>query len=122
MLARMYWKKVVSRGEQYYQITRLENFKRIDKLPEKYTTNPPHMNAFADYFSDPSKCTLHITHMDKKTNKPTHIFIRTGSLLSKSEKENAVHWMKICGQRLASINKTLTVKNADWTGEGFDEI
>ena len=122
MLARMYWKKVVSRGEQYYQITRLENFKRIDELPEKYTTNPPHMDAFVDYFSDTSQYTLHISHIDKKTNKRTHIFIRTGSLLSKSEKENAVHWMKICGQRLASINKTLTVKNADWTGEGFDEI
>jgi len=122
MLARMYWKKVVSRGEQYYQITRLENFKCIDELPEKYTTNSPHMDAFIDYFSGTSQYTLHISHIDKKTNKPTHIYIQTDSLLSKTEKENVVHWMKICGQRLASINKTLTVKNADWTGEGFDEI
>jgi hypothetical protein len=41
MLARIHWKKVVSRGEQYYQITKLENFKFEEELPEKYINNLP---------------------------------------------------------------------------------
>ena len=122
MLARMYWKKVVSRDEQYYQITKLENFKRREELPEKYVNNLPYMSAFVDYFSDSNQYALHISYPEQKTNVQTHMFISVGSILSRSEKENAVHWMKVCGKRLTSINKKLAIANADWTGEGFDEI
>ena len=114
MLARIHWKKVVSRGEQYYQITKLENFKRREELPEKYTSHTPMMEPFGD--------AQHMRFTTSKIYDIEHIMFREGSLLTRQEKENIIHWMKICGQRLASINKTLAIKNADWTGEGFDEI
>ena len=122
MLARMYWKKVVSRGKQCYQVTKLENFKCEEQLPEKYVNNLPCMSAFVDYFGDSNQYALHISYPEQKTNVQTHMIIRVGNLLSASEKENAVHWMKVCGKRLTSINKKLAIANDDWTGEGFDEI
>ena len=122
MLARMHWKKVVSRGKQCYQVTRLENFKREEELPEKYVNNLPCMSVVVDHFSDSNQCALQISYPETKTNTTEYIIFRVGNLLSASEKENAVHWMKICGKRLTSINKKLAIANADWAGEGFDEI
>ena len=118
MLARMYWKKVVSRGEQYYQITKLENFKHRDELPEKYTSHAPHMYTFVGFIGE---SILHI-QCPTTLNRREHMMISQYALLTEQEKKHAIHWMKICGQRLASINKKLAIKNADWTGEGFDEI
>ena len=114
MLARMYWKKVVSKGNRCYQVTKLENFKRRDELPEKYTNSIPMMVPFRD--------AQHIGFATSKTNDIEHIMLRVGSLLTEQEKENAIKWMKICGARLTSINKKLTKQNEGWAGEGFDEI
>jgi hypothetical protein len=114
MLARMYWKKVVSKGNRCYKVTKLENFKRSDELPEKYTSNVPMMEPFGD---------AQLIRFATSKNKPLErIMFREGSLLTEQEKENAIKWMKICGARLTSINKKLAKKNEGWAGEGFDEI
>ena len=122
MLARMYWKKVVSRGEQYYQITRLENFKYEKELPEKYISQAPFMIAVPCEYGRRQTIAIFIRYPTTKHNDIGNDIIKLDALLTEQEKNSAIHWMKICGQRLSSINKTLTVKNADWTGEGFDEI
>ena len=114
MLARMYWKKVVSKGNRCYQVTKLENFKRSEELPEKYTNSVPMMEPFGD--------AQRIIFTTQKTNTLVNITLREGCLLTEQEKENAIKWMKICGARLTSINKKLAKQNEGWAGEGFDEI
>lgn len=114
MLARMYWKKVVSKGNRCYQVTKLENFKRSEELPDKYTNSAPMMEPFGD---------AQLIRFATSNNKPLeHIMFREGSLLTEQEKENAIKWMKICGARLTKINKKLAKQNEGWAGEGFDEI
>lgn len=126
MLARMYWKKVVSKGNRCYQVTKLENFKRSEELPEKYTDNAPCMYMFTDYFSrtDQSACAnaLYMCYPTTKPDEPVHAVIGLNQLLTESEKEDVVKWMKICGARLTSINKKLAKQNEGWAGEGFDAI
>lgn len=126
MLARMYWKKVVSKGNRCYQVTKLENFKRREELPEKYTDNAPCMYMFTDYFSrtDPSTYpnALYMHYPSTKPDEPVHVMIGLNQLLTEQEKENAIKWMKICGARLTKINKKLAKQNEGWAGEGFDEI
>ena len=118
MLARMYWKKVVSKGNRCYQVTKLENFKRREELPEKYTDNAPCMYMFADYYQN----ALYMHYPSTKPDEPVHVVIGLNQLLTEQEKENAIKWMKICGARLTKINKKLAKQNEGWAGEGFDEI
>lgn len=120
MLARMYWKKVVSKGNRCYQVTKLENFKRREELPEKYTDNAPCMYMFTDYFSRTNA--LYMRYPSTKPDESVHVMIGLNQLLTEQEKENAIKWMKICGARLTSINKKLAKQNEGWAGEGFDEI
>lgn len=135
-IAKVHWKKEVYRGVPHFRITAMEGFAQSLDLPLTYMGCAPRMYDDTTPF-DACACvvTIELTAAQAEegdnvgisfTNitvpEPRKVRVFTGQLLTRQQMAFILGRMRQCGARLAGINKSLSKRNADWHGEGVEEI
>lgn len=114
MLAKIKAERVVVRGEPKWRILELKNFKSIDECPKEYGESFPCMGLNVD------RDTLYIWLPQKGSNIPLPKALSMkgwGGLYDDKYLKDAIKWAKICGSRLATINKKQKELEQSWKGE-----
>ena len=125
-LAKIHYECVLLYGEKAVMITRFENMLEEQELPLEYVIAfgsreegkkiPPYFYASPRY--PPDEIFLHAP-VDGDLSA---YWITVGSRIPLEQYREILAWMRRAGNRLAKINRRLAAENADWRGEGVDEI
>lgn len=106
-MIRIETKRVVERGEKFYEVTGFEAL-AYSELPNIYTSIGP------SFYYD-RKDGIVSGYTDR--NKLKFVIMKVGEKYSKEEFEDLLDFFERCGTRLRAINKQLRQENACWTGE-----
>ena len=128
MQAKIKSEKVLIRGQKFRKLVAFEGIAKRSELPVEYL---PDFN-WSDYpgpefaLSDdglslramlPRECGLPAQDVRDNLIYTGAEFLSIGKSLPEQDFQALLKWLRICGARLAKINKRLAAENAGWAGE-----
>lgn len=125
MIAEIHAERVIVRGEKMLKIKKLVGFRSENELPAEYLRKPPYMQYV--------KCIDVVTVQLPREVNPDRLisaiptgdkffWIEEDAIITNDMMTEMLTWAKICGARLAKINKRLSKENIEWHGEIMHKI
>lgn len=111
MLAEIKTEKVLVRGEPKWKIVGLKNFKALDECPKEYESKPPFMGI------NRGRDELQVYIPTKGVEAPQRRTIEIGESYDNGYFKEILWWAKVCGEKLAGINKRQKALQETWKGE-----